>query len=248
MTLVEAYDYIDLLLDKADQPYFTNAEKDNFLELALTEFINDYYERAGEDEDVRMSLGPITKYTSFSLTDAEILAGDDLEDKYPGGHSTQSSERGYFVFGNQYVLPEDVLHTIILRASYYNGDELDANSVADDIITGEAVVVKNVSSRDYYSTFANDPFNRKDEEHPNYNIIENRMVVSPRTFLKSFTHISIIRPSLTEVFEDTGNQSKRFLEIKQHELIQRAVRKMTANIESTNYQVQQIETEQSKSI
>ena len=35
MTLPEAYDLIDLLLDKADQPYFTTEEKHKFLGIAI---------------------------------------------------------------------------------------------------------------------------------------------------------------------------------------------------------------------
>ena len=34
MTQQEAFDYMDLLLDKADQPYFLDTEKEKFLLLA----------------------------------------------------------------------------------------------------------------------------------------------------------------------------------------------------------------------
>ena len=45
MTTTEALEYLDLLLDKADQPYFIDAEKEKFINLAITEFINKYYSK-----------------------------------------------------------------------------------------------------------------------------------------------------------------------------------------------------------
>lgn len=48
MTFAEAHNYMDLLLDKADQPFFTTEEKDKFLTLA----INEWYEEALDKWDV----------------------------------------------------------------------------------------------------------------------------------------------------------------------------------------------------
>ena len=56
MTLNEAYELIDLLLDKADQPYFTVVEKDKFLNLAISDFINMHYQKMTADEDSRRAL------------------------------------------------------------------------------------------------------------------------------------------------------------------------------------------------
>ena len=56
MILTEAYDYMDLLLDKADQPYFTTEEKDKFLNLAISDFMNFQYQKMGADEDARRAL------------------------------------------------------------------------------------------------------------------------------------------------------------------------------------------------
>tara|TARA_Y100000593_G_C4312874_1_gene339253 strand:- start:432 stop:1052 length:621 start_codon:yes stop_codon:yes gene_type:complete len=51
MNINEAYDYIDLLLDKANQPYFVNNEKDMFLNMSITEFMNSKYAAMGINQD-----------------------------------------------------------------------------------------------------------------------------------------------------------------------------------------------------
>ena len=43
MTLGDAYNYIDLLLDKANQPFFTNGEKNMILNLSIKEFMDSKY-------------------------------------------------------------------------------------------------------------------------------------------------------------------------------------------------------------
>jgi hypothetical protein len=53
MTFLEAHNLMDLLLDKADQAYFTTAEKDKFLSMAIMEWFegltSDYLENAGQE-------------------------------------------------------------------------------------------------------------------------------------------------------------------------------------------------------
>ena len=45
MTFGQAHDLMDLLLDKADQPYFTSREKDRFLNIAYFNYFNSAVER-----------------------------------------------------------------------------------------------------------------------------------------------------------------------------------------------------------
>jgi|14_taG_2_1085336.scaffolds.fasta_scaffold00045_68 hypothetical protein len=53
MTFLEAHNLMDLLLDKADQAYFTTAEKDKFLSMAIMEWFegltSDYLKNAGHE-------------------------------------------------------------------------------------------------------------------------------------------------------------------------------------------------------
>ena len=79
MTLAQARNLLDILVDKANNPYFTSGEKDEFLELALTEFITKYYAVYDINEQARAALkGLITSTTptsssaSFTLPDSMI--------------------------------------------------------------------------------------------------------------------------------------------------------------------------------
>ena len=56
MNLTQAHDLIDLLLDKADQPYFIEDEKNEFLNQAITSFINNHYQRYDEEQVSRDAL------------------------------------------------------------------------------------------------------------------------------------------------------------------------------------------------
>ena len=77
MTLTEAYEYLDLLLDKANQPYFQDDEKDKFINMSITEFLNsryalmrinqDYSEIIGNRYSANESSGNVTVSTN-SLT------------------------------------------------------------------------------------------------------------------------------------------------------------------------------------
>ena len=78
MTLDEAYNYIDMLLYKADQPYFTTEEKNRFLNLAISDFISAHYSRLGADEDSRRALSGCFDFVDFNLTTSEILGQNNV--------------------------------------------------------------------------------------------------------------------------------------------------------------------------
>ena len=146
MTLEEAFVLMDLLLDKADQPYFTNNEKSEFLRLSISDFINTNYQRMGSDEDARRALAPLTDWQGFNLTPSDII-GDKMtyDSSYPAlskkyqddgvfaadgtviANSThtsgnESTSVGYFGFGNQYILPKQHLYVLSLSVAYFNID------------------------------------------------------------------------------------------------------------------------------
>tara|TARA_R110000824_G_scaffold43333_3_gene126954 strand:- start:7402 stop:8103 length:702 start_codon:yes stop_codon:yes gene_type:complete len=233
MTLADAYDYLDLLLDKADQPYFISSEKDTFLELALTEWINQKLPTIEINESSRIALAPLTDWQgTFSLTDAEIALGDTLADKYDS--TTGTDRKGYFLYGGHYVLPSRHLYTLSMKVRYKGSDEL--------------VTLKSVGARDTYSSQVNkDPFNKHNKEHPTYSNLENRLVPYGPSDIILMTIMSITTPALVDLFDDASSGINYvWIEHHQKELIQIAARKMAGNIESSNYDTYQKEVESSK--
>tara|TARA_R110002020_G_scaffold270547_1_gene485813 strand:+ start:550 stop:1398 length:849 start_codon:yes stop_codon:yes gene_type:complete len=148
MNLTEAYNLIDLLLDKADQPYFTTPEKDRFLKIAISDFVNFHYQKMLVDEDSRRALAPLIDYNFWSLTPSDIVSGayiynnsfPSFSRKYTDSgtldqtgtvvvgstHSAgnESTRVGIWLFGNQYVLPNRHLYVISATRKNYNMDDI----------------------------------------------------------------------------------------------------------------------------
>ena len=102
MTLQEAYDLIDLLLDKADQPYFTNEEKNEFLNQAIMSFINNHY-------------------TTF---DQEQVSRDAL--MYFVRNLPNKTDADFDWDSNSFRLPAEYVHIIHFRVSYAGADFVPA--------------------------------------------------------------------------------------------------------------------------
>ena len=249
MILTEAYDYMDLLLDKADQPYFTTQEKDKFLNLAISDFINFHYQKMTADEDSRRALSGCVDWKDFNLSRAEIVSGSyivgdsypALSEKYHDTYST-NDETGYFLYGNQYVLPKQHLYVLSIAVQFYNKDEIIdpitgeayPGVTANDVVVSPIISAKNKSTRDYYEhNYTNDPFNKSGEDAPYWSYIENRLVIAKSDSIRHINMQTITLPTVGQAFssytyeESTAPYTRTFAEHYQKQIIQLAVEKMT---------------------
>ena len=255
MILTEAYDYMDLLLDKADQPYFTTEEKDKFLNLAISDFMNYQYQQMTGDEDARRALSGCIDWQAFKLTAAEIVSGNFIYDNsYPALTAkyldTDSDDMtGFFKYGNQYILPKQHLYVLAIAVKYYNYDDIiDPSSglpytgvTEDDVVFTPSISVKNVSTRDYYeNAYSGDPFNQPTKENgPQWQYIENRITFTGKDEIGSgkiaaITMQVITLPTIVQAFSastqgtnSSAPASKTFTEHYQKQILQIAVEKMT---------------------
>tara|TARA_R110002020_G_scaffold410220_1_gene619991 strand:- start:1804 stop:2439 length:636 start_codon:yes stop_codon:yes gene_type:complete len=76
MTLAQARNLLDILVDKANNPYFTNNEKDEFLALAISEFIEKYYRVYDINEQSRAALKGLV-HTNSSTTGSSVISVND---------------------------------------------------------------------------------------------------------------------------------------------------------------------------
>jgi len=250
---------MDLLLDKADQPYFTTEEKNKFLNLAISDFINFHYQKMTADEDSRRAISGCIDWNGFNLTDDEIINGSflypdpavnptanryypALSRKYIDTFSSTSDTRGYFKYGAQYVLPKQHLYVLSVAVKFYNKDEvLDPVTglalpgvVETDVVSSPNISLKNVSTRDYYeSAYSNDPFNKPNEDNPQWMYIENRLVISNSAAIRYVNTQIVLLPTVEQAFSEetydnsTAPASLTFSEHYQKQIIQLAVEKMT---------------------
>ena len=75
MTVVEMHELADLLIDKANGPWFTSAEKDKFLNLAQSEYVDKNYRMVEKDEEVRAKLNSIVRTTNLGSVAQINLSG-----------------------------------------------------------------------------------------------------------------------------------------------------------------------------
>ena len=264
MNLEEAYDFMDLLLDKADQPYFTTEEKNKFLSLSISDFINMNYQKMTADEDSRRALAGCIDWHSFNLTAAEIIDGGYVYNtgKYPAlslkytdegipddpvtptSYTTSTSDKvGYFIWGNNYVLPKQHLYVLSVAVSYYNKDKIIdpstgliyAGVVEEDVVFSPHISVKSKSTRDLQEhAYTNDPFNKASEDAPCWAYIENRIMIRGNSTSIRLINMQVITlPTVGQAFSENTFQSSTaperltFTEHYQKQIIELAVNRMT---------------------
>ena len=195
MTLTEAYTYVDLLLDKANQPYFVNAEKDMFLNLCINEFMDSKY--------------------------ALMRVNQDFSEMYGNRASLNEGSTAYTIVNN-YVELIDYHHI-----TYAALNDIACRIVSDDEMSELRTT--------------NNPFKQITPDNPA--CIVTQMPGGPmRVFFNSggtlidFNagdefNVRYLRHLTVTEWNDIPEQY-------QQEIINISIRKMTANIESSNYSVQ----------
>lgn len=264
MLLNDAYDLMDLLLDKSDQPYFVTEEKDKFLEIAISDFVEMNYQEMSINEESRRVMAPLIDWNSFSLTEAEIISGNYIyRGNYPALSlkytdegipadptslatttftASTNDEKGYFLFGNQYVLPRQHLYVLSIGVQFYNKDDIIDLSTgltytgvtAADVVISPTVSAKNKSTKDYYEhAYTKDPFNKSDEDAPYWSYIENRITFASSSGIRYINMQTITLPTLQRAFSaatyqnSTAPASRVFTDHYQREIVKIAVGLMT---------------------
>ena len=92
MTLTDAYEYLDLLLDKANQPYFQNDEKDKFINMSITEFLNSRYALMRINQDYSEIIG--NRYSATETTGEVTVSTNSLTFDVPYLHLTYAQLDG----------------------------------------------------------------------------------------------------------------------------------------------------------
>jgi hypothetical protein len=251
MILTEAHDYMDLLLDKADQPYFTAEEKNRFLNIAISDFINFHYQKMASDEDSKKAIAACVNWNSWELTPTEIIDGTNIFDnsypafseKYDEASVGESTIEGPWRFGFQYQLPLQHLYVLSIAMGFYNKNEIIDPATGlpysgkdeDDVVFYPTISVKSKSTRDSYEdSYSNDPFNNNDTDNPAWMYLENRIVFRGDTSSIRYVNIQeILLPTVGQAFgeqtvgDTTAPDPLVFNEHHQRQIVQIAVEKMT---------------------
>lgn len=72
MTIIEMHDLCDLLIDKANAPWFNPTEKDKFINLAQIEYLDKNYRLFEVNEEIREKLSPLVRSLTFAVSTPSI--------------------------------------------------------------------------------------------------------------------------------------------------------------------------------
>ena len=261
MTFTEAHDLMDILLDKADQAYFTTAEKDKFLSMAIMEWFEELINKTTRDEkeEADLSLYITSTTGTVGTTKNQIEIANSVRNSSP---KTYRFDRG---------VPEPIYRVIGLRIKKTDSDPYE------DCLP--------YNSADYSVSSTLDPFNKPTDSQRRWRVRNVILEIIPDTGLVASTSPFLMTyytyPRLSNVaggnadftVDDPGTADKQLgcrvlqriadtgtlysenlaggdslgVSLESADtIIRKAVRMMTANIESPLYQVNTIEEKRSE--
>ncbi len=172
MTFSEAHDLMDLLLDKADQAYFTTAEKDKFLTMAIMQWYESLvadYGSSPSQENHEAAKYIVTETKSFKDSGGSIRVHNNTSNTTPYPYNTY--------MGLSYPLYSVIDMNIILSAGsgFLGVSPLPPGVINDNI---------------------SDPFNKPTSNDRKYNIDGTRIRVYPNNdILNNDARITVSRTS-----------------------------------------------------
>lgn len=308
MTFAEAHEHMDLLLDKADQPYFVSEEKDKFLNIALYDWFEKAMDQYDANPEISAVIGKLVREetTEFEYTNLMYFHNASYGAQtvpYRGPvNLAGSTTYGVPVNTDRSLSRFPIARLIHLQVRYVDVDGNYGNFVeASKAKSNEVGTLSNDVNRD--------PFNKADDNNVKYylqgpffkvlpvELADGKTLLGWRSSdadypanigqckLRAITfplacNVTNGDMDFTDIPTDpaswgTANCQIGSLTFQQnkdtttglitysnspvgakawgwpihicHEIVQNAVRLMTSNIESDNYQNQFIEAQQSKS-
>ena len=316
MTFGEAHELMDLLLDKADQPYFTTEEKDKFLNLAYFDWFDRALDRYDSDPEIAKCLGKLVRTEEGRMESKSIIV---MHTSRQGAQSVPFRSPSDQTELTDHGVPINSLRSIsrypFARLLHVQVKYIDPNDSNIQSEWKEAHLVKSNEHGLHNSDTNSDPFNKADDKNIKCYMEAAALRVFP-TSLDNGLELSGWKDFATEGYGIAGRWRVRCITYPMasnvaagdsditvsdivsstdastwgtkdiqmgsytyyqqrnttspydveynnspvgannwgwpmhicNEIVQNAVRLMTVNIESDNYQNQFIETQQSKSI
>ena len=313
MTFAEAHEHMDLLLDKADQPYFVSEEKDKFLNIALYDWFEKAMDQYDTNPEISAVIGKLVREatTKFEYTNLMYFHNANY-----GAQTVPYREPLNLAGSTTYGVPVNTLRSLsrypIARLIHLQVRYADLDGSYGSFV--EASKAKSNEVGTLTSDINSDPFNKADDNNVKYylqgpffkvlpvELADGKTLSGWRSDIANYSTIfgdgnggvckfrAITFPLACNVTNGdmdfsaipndpatwgTANCQIGSLTFQQnrdtttdevtysnspvgaqawgwpihicHEIVQNAVRLMTSNIESDNYQNQFIEAQQSKS-
>ena len=166
MTFGEAHELMDLLLDKADQPYFTTEEKDKFLNLAYFDWFDKALDRYDTDPEIAKCLGKLVasfqgrmEYKGRIIMHTSRQGAQSVPYRGPSDQ-TELTDHGVPLNSIRSISRYPFARLLHLQVKYV--DPANSNITSD---WKEAHLSKSNEHGLYYSDTNSDPFNKADDKN-----------------------------------------------------------------------------------
>lgn len=170
MTFGEAHDLMDLLLDKADQPYFTVEEKDKFLNVAYFDWFDKALDRYDTDPEIAKCLGKLVtresgrfeSYAQLAIHTARYGA-QSVPYRTPSNNSSSAPDL------TDHGVPINSIRSIgrfpFARLLHFQVLYINENVGTTAKEWKNVELVKSNEHGLYYSDTSSDPFNKADDDN-----------------------------------------------------------------------------------
>jgi hypothetical protein len=180
MTFGEAHDLMDLLLDKADQPYFTTEEKDKFLNLAYFDWFDKALDLYDTDPEIRKCLGKLVYTLEGRFESRGIITmhtsrqgAQSVPFRTPSGLS-DNTDHGVPVNSLRSISRYPFARLLHLQVLYVNPTTGGFSNWR------EAELAKSNEHGIHYSNTSSDPFNKADDDNVKYYMEGSALRVFPK--------------------------------------------------------------------
>lgn len=253
MTFGELHTLVDLLMDKSDLPWFTDVEKDKFLNLAQMEFVKERYNRFEVDEKAKQDLATLVRSIRIN-EEGKVFMVSTLPDfmffvnmvAYFDDSALQRSTKDYTSDHDENIsntsIDVDDIHKL-------RPDRKSLISSASETILADTIrrSVKPVQLDDLNQAFG-DPFNEPTDECPLYVVRSDpkghQYVEIYSTTDPKMIDVDFLKQPIEIDGTNNPSNSPELIEYAHEEIANIAVRKMLENVESPRYQTQIHETKE----
>jgi hypothetical protein len=165
MTIIEMHSLCDLLIDKANAPWFSSKEKDDFINLAQAEYVDKNYRFFEKDEEIRAKLNNIVGRL-ISQPIAPVQWDDEAENQLDPFNKATDENMGYTQenvvgIGNVFNILSDTIPTLVSLVylktpiDVFNDTVTPANNVNCELSESTHEEIVNLAVRKMLGTVEN---------------------------------------------------------------------------------------------
>ena len=260
MTNAELHTLIDQLMDKSDLPWFTTAEKDQFINLAILEYVKQTYSSFEVNEKNKQNLSTLVRKTRIANSpETKTFMLSTLRDcmyilSVSGSYTDTCYGKSIYIQNTERDV-SDALTNLPNPAADYSLNDLSetthTNKKTDESQNLTNTVIRSIKpvQLDDYKSSLNDPFNKPSDRNPMY-VLRSDQNGHPYIEILSDTaptniYVDYLKIPASINTTSTPSGTMELPSFVHEEIANIAVRKMLENIENPlRYKTHSVEVQE----